>query len=75
MHLAEARRLTGLSQGGLEDAAGLPRGTVTDIERGKNKNPSHGIVTLIIRAFRERGLEGLTAEELFPVPEKKRATA
>jgi transcriptional regulator with XRE-family HTH domain len=68
MTLSEARRLTGLTQAQLDDAAGLTRGTVTDIERGKNANPSHVTVTKILRALHHRGLSGLTAEDLFPVP-------
>lgn len=67
MTLPEARRLTGFSQDALEEAAGLNPGVVTDIERGKNKNPSHVIVTRIVRAFQKRGLVGLTADELFHV--------
>lgn len=76
MTLPEARRIAGLTQSALDDAAGISRGTVADIERGKNKSPSHEIVTRIMRAFRERGFMGLSVEELFPVPQsKKRAIA
>ena len=67
MKLVEARRLTSLSQADLEELAGVTKGTVADIERGKNKNPSHESVTKLIRALQQHGLAGLTAEELFPV--------
>ncbi len=53
----------------VDDLANLTRGTVADIERGKNKNPSHETVTKIVRALQRRGLEGITAEQLFPVPD------
>ena len=65
--LPEARRLTNLTAAQLEDLAGVSRGTVVDIERGKNTNPSHAIVTKLVRALQGRGLAGLTANELFPV--------
>lgn len=65
--LKEARRLAGLSQDALEIAAGLNPGIVTAIESRKNKNPSHEIVTKIVRAFQAHGLVGLTADDLFPV--------
>lgn len=65
--LNEARRLTSLSQSQLDDLAEVSRGTVADIERGKNKNPSHETVTKITRALQQRGLAGLAVEELFPV--------
>jgi transcriptional regulator with XRE-family HTH domain len=76
--LSEARRIAGLSQLQLDDLAGLTRGTVADIERGKNKNPSHETVTRLVRALKQRGFNGLSAEELFPVPQpvaKRRASA
>jgi DNA-binding XRE family transcriptional regulator len=69
MDLPEARRLTGMTQSQLDDEAELTRGTVADLETGRNKNPSHTIVTNIIRAFHNRGLRGVSADELFPVPE------
>lgn len=76
MTLVEARRVTELTQAQLDELAGVSRGTVADIERGKNANPSHETVTLILRALQSRGLTGLTAEELFPVSvPKKRALA
>ncbi len=75
MDLKEARRLAGLSQDALEAAAGLNPGIVTAIEGRRNKNPSHEIVTKIVRAFQARGFAGLTAEDLFPVTMEHRPAA
>lgn len=72
MDIKEARRLAGFSQDALENAAGLNPGIVTAIEGRRNKNPSHEIVTKIVRAFQARGLVGLTAEDLFPVATEAR---
>lgn len=69
MDLKDARRLVGLSQAQLDDLAGVRRGTTADIEQGRNSRPAHETVTRYVRAFRRKGLEGLTAEELFPVPD------
>lgn len=67
----DARRLTGLTQIQLDDRANLTRGTIADIERGKNKNPSHETVTRIIRALHAAGLAGVSAEDIFPVPQNE----
>jgi transcriptional regulator with XRE-family HTH domain len=72
--ITEARRVAGLTQVQLDELADLTRGTVADIERGKNQNPSHGTVTRIVRALQRKGLTGVTAEELFPVSEDARAS-
>lgn len=69
MDLKDARLLTGLSQAQLDDIAGVRRGTTADIEQGRNVRPAHETVTRYVRAFRRKGLEGLTAEALFPVPD------
>jgi len=69
MTIAEARRVAELTQTQLDDLAGLTRGTTADIERGKNKRPSHETVTRIVRAFRGKGLKGISADEMFPVPD------
>jgi DNA-binding XRE family transcriptional regulator len=67
MTLSEARRLTGLTQKALAEAADCSPADIVDLERGKNKNPSHALVIKIVRAFQQHGLAGLTAEDLFPV--------
>ena len=38
------------------------------------RRPSHDTVTRIVRAFRRRGLSGITAEQLFPVDEEALAS-
>lgn len=73
MDIKEARRLTGLSQAQLDAAAGVRLGTTMDLESGRNKNPSHSTVVRIVRALHQRGLAGLTTEDLFPVTEVDRA--
>lgn len=70
MTLSEARRLTGLTQKALAEAADCSPSDIADLERGKNKNPSHVLVTSIVRAFQQRGLAGLSSEDLFPVEQK-----
>lgn len=72
MTLKEARELLGISQHALDRDAGLPKGTVWELEQGHNQNPSHDKVTRIVRALRRRGLAGADAESLFPVPESER---
>lgn len=68
--LRHARELLGdLTQSALEDEAGVARGTVHDLEMGRNKRPSYETVTRVVRALRRLGLAGVTAEQLFPIAE------
>lgn len=69
MTLKQARNLTGLSQRQLDSLAGVQPGTVSDIELGRNSRPAHDTVVRIIRALHRKGLVGVTADELFPVPD------
>lgn len=71
MNLEIARGLIGISQHELDREAGLPKGTVNDIESGRNRRPGHDTVTRIVRALRRRGMPGANAEVIFPVPDKK----
>jgi transcriptional regulator with XRE-family HTH domain len=61
MNLKEIRELKKLDQTELDALAGLTRGTVNDIERGKNSNPSWAIVSSLSKAL------DVPPEELFPV--------
>ena len=61
MKLKEIRESQRLDQTELDALAGLTRGTVSDIERGKNKNPSWQIVSSLAKAL------NMPPEELFPV--------
>lgn len=70
MTLKDARELVGLSQAALERNAGLTSGTVHDIESGRNANPSYQTVASVVAALRDAGLKGLTAEALFPLPNR-----
>lgn len=67
MTLQEARKIAGLTRRGLADLAGTTDTTIYDIESGRNLRPSHETVTLIVRALQQRGLAGITTEDLFPV--------
>lgn len=66
--LRRAREATGLSQQELADAAGTTVATISDLENGRNREPSHAKVVSIVRALRANGLPGVSIEELFPVP-------
>ncbi len=61
MDLETARKIKGLSQAALDDAAGLSRGTVSDIERGKNRNPSWETVAKIAKVI------GIDPLKIFPI--------
>lgn len=67
MTLKDARTLLGISQLRLDRAAGVAKGTVNDIESGRNERPSHETVIRIVRALRELGLAGADSEQLFPI--------
>jgi predicted transcriptional regulator len=69
--LQKARELMGLTQSQLDRAAGLPLGSVHEIESGRVKSPSWTNVSRIVRALRESGLKGASAEVLFPIAERK----
>jgi DNA-binding XRE family transcriptional regulator len=61
MNLESIRKQRLLSQTQLDDAAGLRRGTVHDIEHGRSGNPSWETVSKLSKAL------GVTPEELFPI--------
>ena len=67
MTLKEAREAAGLSRIALSRISGVTAPTIADIEDGRNQNPSHRTVVRLVRALHERGLTGLTADDLFPV--------
>lgn len=71
--LHEARKIAGLSRNRLAELAGTTTTTIYDIERGRNQRPSYKTVTQIVRALQNAGLRGITAEELFPVPQRQSA--
>jgi DNA-binding XRE family transcriptional regulator len=63
--LKQAREALGWSQAKLDSKAGVPRSTVSDIERGKNANPSIDSAFRLTSALRKGGLKGITVEQLF----------
>lgn len=65
MTLQTVRQSLGLSQVELDRRAGLPRGTVGDIESGRNGNPSVAVCLQIAEALRRAGAKGVTVEGLF----------
>lgn len=69
--LRSARELCGLTQSELARRAGLNTSAVFDLERGRSRRPSHETVVKIIRALQSAGMAGVTAEQLFPVSERR----
>lgn len=61
MNLRTARRLKDITQAQLAEMAGVDQTTISDIERGRNKNPSWETVCRIAKAL------GVEPMELFPV--------
>lgn len=66
--LKQAREALHLSQEELADAAGCTAATVSDIENGRNHEPSHKKAVAIWRALRRKG-SNFGIDEVFPVPE------
>jgi len=64
MRLEEARKQKGLNQSQLDELAGLPKGTVFDIENFRNKRPSWEYVCKLAKAL------GADPNWLFPVETK-----
>lgn len=75
MTLKEAREIAGLTQTELAVEAGCTQTTIYDLENDRNRRPAFATVVRIVRAFHRRGLRGITAEELFPVPEHSEEVA
>lgn len=65
MDLASVRNALGISQAELERRAKLPRGTVQELESGKNQNPSVKVCGAIVTQLRKAGAVGVTVESLF----------
>lgn len=71
MDLRKARQLAGINQGRLAELAGLDQGAISDIECGRNKRPAYEVVVKIIRGLKRAGLIGITADDVFPVPDER----
>ncbi len=69
MNLRTARRLKDITQAQLAERAGVDQTTISDIECGRNRNPSWQTVKLIADAL------GVQPEEIFPVSASKGAEA
>lgn len=61
MTLRTARRLKDITQEQLADLAGVDKTTISDIERGKNRNPSWETVARIAKAL------DVEPHEIFPL--------
>lgn len=64
MNLRTARRLKDITQVELAKAAGVHQTTISDIERGRNRNPSLDLTRRIADAL------GVTVDEIFPATER-----
>jgi len=65
MTLKNVRETLGMTQTGLERSAKVPKGTVHDIESGRNGNPSLDICLKLTGALRKAGAKGVDIETLF----------
>lgn len=65
MTLTAVRESLDISQVELDRRAELPRGSVGDIEGGRNQNPSISVCLSIAAALRRSGAKGVTVEKLF----------
>ena len=65
--LRRAREATGLTQRQLADAAACTTATISDLESGRNHEPSHEKVVHIYRALCSHGMTNVTMDELFSV--------
>lgn len=68
MTLEQARKLLGWTQTRLAREAGEHISTISDIETGRNARPAYVVVMRIVKAVQRGGLQGVTPEDLFPVP-------
>jgi transcriptional regulator with XRE-family HTH domain len=65
--LRDAREAAEMSQHELAAASGCTVATISDLENGRNRQPSHTKVVRIITALRNNGLANVMADDLFPV--------
>lgn len=65
MDLKSIREALGLSQPELDRRASLPRGTVQQLESGRNSNPSVKVCDDIVKALQRAGAKGVSIESLF----------
>jgi transcriptional regulator with XRE-family HTH domain len=67
--LRKARRAVGWTQQQLAEAADCTTATISDLENGRNHQPSHEKSMHIFQALCDAGLMNVTIGELFPVSE------
>jgi transcriptional regulator with XRE-family HTH domain len=62
-----ARESVGMSQRDLAEAAGCTAATISDLESGRNHDPSHAKVVRIYAALQARNLRHMTMDEVFSI--------
>jgi transcriptional regulator with XRE-family HTH domain len=67
MNLRTARRLKDITQAQLAEQSGVDQRTISDIERGANRNPSWETVARIAKAL------GVEPGEIFPLDDQPKA--
>lgn len=65
MTLKGVREALGLSQLELDRRANLAKGTIQDLESGRNQNPTIGVCVAVADALRRAGAKGVDVETLF----------
>lgn len=68
MTLEQARKLLGWTQERLAAEAGEKKSAISDLETGRNENPSYRLVMNTFRALQRGGLRGLDVEDIFKLP-------
>lgn len=69
MNLRTARRLKDITQTQLAEQSGVDQRTISDLERGANRNPSWETVSKIAKAL------GVEPHEIFPLPSADQGVA
>jgi transcriptional regulator with XRE-family HTH domain len=67
--LTLARKSVRLTQQQLARAANCSKGTISDLEKGRNVHPSHELVVHVFQGLVRNGLSGVSMDELFGVPD------
>jgi transcriptional regulator with XRE-family HTH domain len=67
--LRRAREMTGLTQQELAVAAHVKAATISDLENGRNHEPSYKKATHIYQALQDHGLRNMSMDEVFAVTE------
>jgi transcriptional regulator with XRE-family HTH domain len=69
--LRDARESVGMTQKQLAHAAGCTPATISDLESGRNHDPSHTKAVNIYRALQKQGLSHMAQDDVFPIAEPR----